>query len=162
MPSAVVLRRSARASLDMPGLELRVPLRSTPRRLRPRTAMCTQQVWDLEGLEQRVPKHAEFWFRYHADFLGIDEIYLYDWMDPTRISGSCRSCGAGENFSTRIRLLRSPHFERSDCRGMQCACIIQIYRLVSCHDQCTHSQKQFISMGYAAEFFTGETGPLTV
>ena len=78
MPSAVVLRRSARASLDMPGLELRVPLRSTPRRLRPRTAMCTQQVWDLEGLEQRVPKHAEFWFRYHADFLGIDEIYLYD------------------------------------------------------------------------------------
>lgn len=40
--------------------------------------MCTQQVWDLEGLEQRVPKDAEFWFRYHADFLGIDEIYLYD------------------------------------------------------------------------------------
>ena len=25
-----------------------------------------------------MPKHTEFWFRYHIDFLGIDEIYLYD------------------------------------------------------------------------------------
>eukprot|EP00435_Cladocopium_sp_Y103_P037294 s1649_g9.t2 len=98
VPSAVVLRRSARASLEMPGLELRVPLRSTPRRLRPRTAMCTQQVWDLEGLEQRVPKHAEFWFRYHADFLDIDEIYLYD------LDGSYRDLRIVQELRSRGKL----------------------------------------------------------
>ena len=58
------------------------------------------------------------------------------WMGLTRISGSCRSCGAGESFSTRIQLLRSPRFERSDCHGMLNACIIQIYctdRTEQCH-----------------------------
>ena len=49
-----------------------------PIRQRPKTALCTQQVWDFAFLEQHVPKHTEFWFRYHIDVLGIDEIYLYD------------------------------------------------------------------------------------
>ena len=74
------MTRALRASLEMPFVELSIPLRQMTRsiRQRPKTALCTQQVWDFPFLEQQVPKHTEFWFRYHIDFLGIDEIYLYD------------------------------------------------------------------------------------
>ena len=77
LPNEVVLRRSARAPLEMPNLNLVVPLRQS-QRPRVRTALCTQQVWDSKGLEQRVPKQIEFWFRYYSDFFGVDQIYLYD------------------------------------------------------------------------------------
>ena len=63
----------------MPNLELFVPLRpnrAAPRR--PKTALCTNGVYDFQGLEQLIPGHVEFWFRYHSDYLGIDEIYIYD------------------------------------------------------------------------------------
>jgi len=58
-----------------------VPLRSSTQP-RVKTAMCTQQVWDAQWIERRVPGHLEFWFRYHLQFLGIDVIYLYD-LDGT-------------------------------------------------------------------------------
>lgn len=63
--------------LEMPDLELAIPLRHTVRK-RKRTALCTQQAWDLPGLERRVPGHVEFWFRYYSDYLGVDLIYFYD------------------------------------------------------------------------------------
>ncbi len=79
LPSEVVLTRSGRASLDMPNLELFVPLRpNRAAQRRPKTALCTNGVYDYQGLEQVIPGHVEFWFRYHSDYLGIDEIYVYD------------------------------------------------------------------------------------
>lgn len=99
-PHEVVLRRSARAPLQMPNLELVVPLRQSLRQAEPRPhiALCTQQVWDFEGLEQRVPKHAEFWFRYYSDYLGVDKIYLYD------LDGSFRELSIVKELQERGKL----------------------------------------------------------
>ncbi|CAJ1444136.1 unnamed protein product [Effrenium voratum] len=83
-PQAVRLV-SALSRREMPKLELEVPLRRD-RRPQVMTALCTQQVWDFEGLEKRAPHHAELWFRYFSE-LGVDEIYLYD------LDGSFRDVG---------------------------------------------------------------------
>eukprot|EP00913_Durusdinium_trenchii_P022569 g21200.t1 len=84
----------------MPNLELVVPLRQSLRQAEPRPhiALCTQQVWDFEGLEQRVPKHAEFWFRYYSDYLGVDKIYLYD------LDGSFRELSIVKELQERGKL----------------------------------------------------------
>lgn len=102
-PSSVLLTRSVRSIPDMPSIQLEVPLRENQRK-KVRTALCNSQVWGSHSLKQLAPDLIEFWFLYYSEYLGIDEIYVYD------LDGSFQSIPLVQELRASGRVVYDPFF----------------------------------------------------